>query len=166
MSTSFGSAGFGASAHLGDALSGLLDGELPESQALTARVHLAACPACTQEMLAVSQARSWVRTLPAVDPPFGFYERMLLDQTLLDQTLLYRNQVFASRTTLRRRAGLAALGAAAAAVTVLGVGSPSQAPVRSPGAPQLVQAHAANALAGADLMSKLTPVAVPVSFGR
>lgn len=159
MTNGFTSGSFGASAHLGDALSALLDGELPASVELGARAHLADCPACTRELAAVGQARTWVRALPLVEPPFGFYERMLLD----------RGQptagAFGARSTLRRRAGLAALGAAAAAVTVLGVGSPSQAPV-NPAVPRLIEAHATSASVGADLLSKLAPAGVPVSFGR
>jgi len=151
--------GFAGGGHLGDVLSALLDGELPAPQAEGARAHLAACPDCTQELAAVSQARSWVRALPLVDPPFGFYERMLLDH----QPAL--RSATGDRATLRRRAGLAALGAAAAAVTVLGVGSPSPRPV-SPSMPRLVEAHATSASVGADLLSKLAPVGVPVSFGR
>jgi anti-sigma factor RsiW len=148
--------GFGVGPHLGDALSALLDGELAVAAADQAQAHLAACPVCADEFVAVSQARTWVRALPPVEPPFGFYERMLLDR---------RQPAFASRTTLRRRAGLAALGAAAAAVTVLGVGSPAAQPV-SPAVPRLVEAHAASASVGGDLLSKLAPMGVPVSFGR
>ena len=145
---------FGGSAHLGDALSALLDGELAAGQEEVARAHLARCPECAEELVAVRAARTWVRALPPVDPPFGFYERILLDRGPL--------QVPAN---LRRRAGLAALGVAAAAVTVLGVGSPSPRPV-NPAVPRLVEAHATSASVGADLLSKLAPVGVPVSFGR
>jgi len=154
----FGTDG-GFAGHLGDALSALLDGELPAAQAEGARDHLAVCPDCTRELAAVDQARTWVRTLPPVDPPFGFYERMLLDR----QPVL--RGALGDRATLRRRAGVAAFGAAAAAVTVLGIGSPSPRPV-SPSVPRLVEAHATSASVGADLLSKLAPVGVPVSFGR
>jgi anti-sigma factor RsiW len=159
MSDRFGSGPrFGAGAHLGEALSAMLDGELPRPAEEAARAHLAGCPACGEELLAVGQARTWVRSLPPVDPPFGFYGRMLLDrpQAVLAAT---------PRANLRRRAGLAALGAAAAAVTVLGVGSPSPRPV-NPAVPRLVEAHATSASVGADLLSKLAPAGVPVSFGR
>jgi len=138
----------GLSDHLGDALSGLLDGELGTGREEAAMAHLAGCTRCAEELLAVRQARTWVRALPPVDAPFGFYERVLLE----------RNQ-------LRRRAALVAVGAAAAAVTVLGVGSPRQSPV-SPAVPRLVEAHAGGASVGADLLTKLAPIAVPVSFGR
>ena len=154
-----GTGGFGASAHLGDALSALLDGELPPSQEAAARAHVAGCPECAHELLAVTQARSWVRALPPVEPPFGLFERMFLERP---QPV---PGAFGARTSVRRRAGLAAVGAAAAAVTVLGLGSPSQPPV-SPAVPRMVEAHATSASVGADLVSKLAPVGVPVSFGR
>ena len=158
MSNLFGRGRFGGQTHLGDTLSALLDGELSGPQQETARAHLATCPECSEELAAVGQARSWVRGLPQVDPPFGFYERMLLDRPLP------RPAPFGVSPGLRRRAGLAALGAAAAAVTVLGVGSPAARPV-NPTMTQLVEAHATSASVGADLLSKLAPVGIPVSFG-
>ncbi|HWI03683.1 MAG TPA: anti-sigma factor [Acidimicrobiales bacterium] len=159
MSTDFGRGGFAGRSHLGDALSALLDGELSAGQQEAARAHLAACEECTDELSAVGQARSWLRGLPQVDPPFGFYERILLDRPLVVAV------PFGARPGLRRRAGIAALAAAAAAVTVLGVGSPAAQPV-NPSMPQLVEAHATSASVGADLLSKLAPAGVPVSFGR
>ncbi len=144
--------------HLGDALSALLDGELPRLEEEAARAHLAGCPNCAEELRAVRQARTWVRAVPPVEPPFGFYERMLRGAPPAVPA-------FAAQPGLRRRAGMAALGAAAAAVTVLGIGSPSPRPV-SPPVPRLVEAHATSASVGADLLSKLAPVGVPVSFGR
>ncbi|HEV2760844.1 MAG TPA: zf-HC2 domain-containing protein [Acidimicrobiales bacterium] len=159
MSGRFGSGGFGAHDHLGDALSALLDGELPSTQERAARAHIADCPDCAHELLAVTEARTWVRALPLVEPPFGLYERMLLERP---QRV---GATFDARAALRRRAGIAAFGAAAAAVTVLGVASPSQPPV-SPAVPRMVEAHATSASVGADLLSKLAPVGVPVSFGR
>ena len=159
MSNLFGHGRFGGQTHLGDALSALLDGELSPAQQETARAHLATCPECTDELAAVGQARSWVRGLPQVDPPFGFYERILLDRPLPGAA------AFGARSSLRRRAGVAAFGAAAAAVTLLGVGSPAARPV-NPAMPRLVEAHATSASVGADLLSKLAPVGVPVSFGR
>jgi anti-sigma factor RsiW len=156
----FGRSRFGRSNHLGDALSALLDGELSGRQQEAARAHVGACPECARELSEVGQARSWVRGLPQVEPPFGFYERILLDRTPAAAAV-----GLANLASLRRRAGLVALGAAAAAVTVLGVGSPSQQPV-NPAVPRFVEAHAAGASVGADLLSKLAPVGVPVSFGR
>jgi hypothetical protein len=48
-------------------------------------------------------------------------------------------------------------------VTVLGVGSPRQSPV-APTAPHVAQFHATNV--SIDLLSKLAPMGVPVSYGR
>lgn len=155
----FGRGRLGRGNHLGEALSALLDGELSMRRQEAARAHLAACPECAQELSEVGQARSWIRGLPLVDPPFGFYERMLRDPAPV------ATGAFAGLVTLRRRAGLAALGAVAVAVTVLGVGSPSQPPV-TPAVPRFVEAHAAGASVGADLLSKLAPAGIPVSFGR
>ena len=143
--------------HLGDALSAMLDGELVPSQEATARAHVVACMDCAAELNAVRQARAWVRALPLVDPPFGFYDRILLDGRRAPVPI----------GTLRRRAGLAVLGAAAVTVTVLGVGSPTTptTPIVDTG-PRLVEARSNSAGVGADLLSKLAPMAVPVSFGR
>jgi anti-sigma factor RsiW len=145
--------------HLGDALSALMDGELPWAEEQVARAHLATCAECADELAAVGQARTWVRGLPPVDPPFGFYERMLRGAPSSVPRFA------APPSNLRRRAGAAAFGAAAAAVTVLGIGSPSPRPV-SPAVPRLVEAHATSASVGADLLSKLAPVGIPVSLGR
>jgi anti-sigma factor RsiW len=161
MTAGFGGRGSAGSAgpawgHLGDALSGLLDGELPPAQVAAAQAHLLACPDCGAELQVVRQARAWVRALPPVDPPSGFYDRVLLGTG---------RAPLAAGAGLRRRAGLAALGAAAAAVTVLGVGSPRQGPV-APAAPRIVEAHAVGASVGSDLITKLAPMGIPVSFGR
>ena len=146
--------------HLGDALSGLLDGELGPAEEETARAHLVGCPACASELAGVRQARAWLRALPPVDAPSGFYQGLLAGGPVT--VVSPPAPVPAGR---RRRAVLAAIGAAAAAVTVLGVGSPRQSPV-SPAVPRLVEAHATSASVGADLFSKLAPIGVPVSFGR
>jgi len=155
--------------HLGDALSGLLDGELGPDQEDAALAHLAGCPGCAEELSAVRQARTWVRALPPVDPPLGFYERMLREgrQPFERQRPVPAIPLApaAARAHLRRRAGAVAVGAAAAAVTVLGVGSPRQAPV-SPPVPRMVEAHAGGSSVGADLISKLAPLGIPVTFGR
>jgi anti-sigma factor RsiW len=154
--------GAGTGGHLGDTLSALLDGELHPPQAEAARAHLSRCPQCTAELSAVGQARSWVRGLPAVDPPFGFYERILLDRAPLVAAAAVAP---VAGGNLRRRAGVVAVGVAAAAVTVLGVGSPQQSPT-VPSVPHFVAAHATSASVSIDLVSKLTPLGVPMSDGR
>ena len=150
------SANFGRRGHPGDALSGLLDGELAPARAAAASAHVLACPQCAAELHAVGQARAWVRALPPADPPPGFYGRVVLTRPAAPLPV---------GLALRRRAGLVALGAAAAATTVLGVGTPRPSPVL-PVAPRTVEARATSAPVGADLITKLAPVGVPVSFGR
>ncbi len=153
------------SGHLGDALSGLLDGELPAPHEDAALAHLSGCPSCAEELLLVRRARAWVRALPPVEPPSGFYERVLVDRPFQPSPFGRRPPPVPTRANLRRRAGLVAIGAAAAAVTVLGVATPRQGPV-APAVPRLVEAHATSASVGADVLGKLAPMGVPVSFGR
>lgn len=157
-------AGSGPFGHLGDALSGLLDGELGTAQQQAALDHVSACPVCAGELLGVRQARTWVRALPAVEAPLGFYEGLLGPPRLRPSFPGRPSAPAMTRAQLRRRAGLAA-AAAAAAVTVLGVGSPRQSPV-APSGPSMAEANAGNTSVGADLLSKLAPMGVPVSFGR
>lgn len=147
----------GPEEHLGDALSGLLDGELPGRVEASARSHLSACPDCADELGLVGAARTWVRALPEVEPPFGFYERLLRD----DPEVARWRRAWSSR-----RVGVAALAAsAAAAVALLGLGPSHEAPV-SPPVGRLVEAHAAGASFGSDPLSRLAPIGVPVTFRR
>lgn len=165
--------------HLGDSISGLLDGELGADQANAAQIHLVSCPPCAAEMLAVSQARTWVRALPPVDAPFGFYER--LPASWPSSALEARPSPFGSRpsspvfrgqptgierASLRRRAGLVAAGAAAAAAAaVFGVNTPRDSPA-SPPVARPTAAQVVTVSAGGDVLSRLTPTGVPVSFRR
>lgn len=57
------------SAHLGDLLSALADGELGGAEEAVAREHLATCERCRAELAAVEQVRALVRSLPPVAPP-------------------------------------------------------------------------------------------------
>ncbi|HMQ28956.1 MAG TPA: zf-HC2 domain-containing protein [Acidimicrobiales bacterium] len=63
--------------HLGDLLSALVDGELTTHEEAAAREHLDGCADCRDELAATEATAALVRGLPAVDPRFGFYERML-----------------------------------------------------------------------------------------
>lgn len=60
-----------------DLLSALLDGELEAGDEARVRDLVAGSPEAQEELAALAQVRTWVRDLPAVDPPFGFYERLL-----------------------------------------------------------------------------------------
>ena len=141
--------------HLGDALSGLLDGELPLPAELAARQHLAACPDCALEYEHVRTARAWVRALPAAEPPFGFLEGLLLHPPAAAVPLL-------SRRWARLAAGAVS---AAAAVALVGFASPRDAPV-SPAVDRMVEVHAAGASVDADPLTRLAPLGIPVSFRR
>lgn len=95
--------------HLGDLLSALVDGELTPAEEAEARRHLDGCAECTEELVATQATADLVRGLPAVDPRFGFYERMLRPS-------------FGSGATDRRRVRIALSVASAAAVVALVVG--------------------------------------------
>ena len=60
-----------------DLLSALLDGELDPAEEARVRDLVADSPDAQDELAALVQVRTMVRDLPPVDPPFGFYERML-----------------------------------------------------------------------------------------
>jgi len=134
------------SAHSGDLLSALLDGELTPDEEQAVRAHLSTCEQCRRELRLISEGRTLVRDLPAVDPPFGFYERMVRPRHRW------------------ARAGVAALAAgAAASVGVMALAAPREATV-SPHVAQLVDAHTASASTSGDPISEITPAAAPVSF--
>jgi anti-sigma factor RsiW len=59
-------------AHLGDATSALLDGELDEAAAARARAHLASCASCASELAREAAARDALRGLPAPAAPPGY----------------------------------------------------------------------------------------------
>jgi hypothetical protein len=63
--------------HLGELLSAQLDGELTAEESELVDAHLASCETCRAELEATSAVRTALRQAPAVDPPFGFYERMV-----------------------------------------------------------------------------------------
>ncbi len=135
----------GGAEHAADALSGLLDAQLAAADAQVVRAHVARCPACAAELRQVETARSWVRRLPEVDPPLGFYERLL-------------------DTRSRRRWAVASLAAAAAAsVAFVGVLPAREAPVK-PAVATLIRTHAVTASVDGDPVSQLATAGVPVSF--
>jgi anti-sigma factor RsiW len=102
-----------ASEHLDDVLSAYLDDELAPDERRGVDAHLAACPECRSDLEAERDVRQLVRDLPAVDPPFGFYERMLRDGPEESRAPAKRR---------RFRFGLANIAATAAAwLLILGV---------------------------------------------
>ena len=55
--------------HLGELLSGYLDGEVSSEESAAVREHLGDCGACRDELQAVMEARAAVRALPLLEPP-------------------------------------------------------------------------------------------------
>lgn len=97
-----------ASSHPTEGLSALLDGELSTGEMEGLTEHVEGCADCQAELASLEAVRAHVRQLPAVLPPFGFYEGLL-----------------GSRVTEgRRRARLALLAAAAAGAAIFGGVSP------------------------------------------
>ena len=102
--------------HLGELLSAHLDGELSADEAATVDAHLAECDACRAELDATRAVRATVRAAPAVDPPFGFYERLVR-----------------TRRWPRSQAALSVVAIAAAWIVVLGfVVDPGRPTVKPP----------------------------------
>jgi anti-sigma factor RsiW len=133
--------------HPADALSALLDGELSREEAGRVRAHLTECDECTIELEQVQVARTWLRALPTVEPPFGFYERLL-------------------GTRRRRRwAAASVIAAAAASIAFVGALPAREDPVNPPVA-ALVRTHAITASVDGDPLSQLATAGVPVSFRR
>jgi hypothetical protein len=124
--------------HPGDLLSAWLDGEVDEASAAGVAAHVAACEACAAELDALRSARAALRSLPVVDPPLGFFERL------------------PGRGPTRWAASMAA-ASAAAAFLVVGVGGTAVERV----APALGDRAAAHA----DQAESL-PAAGTVSVGR
>jgi anti-sigma factor RsiW len=65
--------------HLDDVLSAYLDGEVTDAERAEVESHLATCAECRSDLDGEADVRRLLRELPAVDPPFGFYERILRD---------------------------------------------------------------------------------------
>jgi negative regulator of sigma E activity len=121
-------------------LSALLDGELAPDEAAEVRAWVQEHPDGARELDELAQVRTALRTLPAVDPPFGFYERMLLDGSIesietpdapatddatdtdTPGTNAPVEDELATRRRRRRWPGLAGAGAAVAAALALVLG--------------------------------------------
>ena len=150
--------------HLGAALSALADGELTAVEAALAAGHLERCPACRAELTEVSRLRAVVRALPSLDPPPG---TLALPRPSATGTSSRRRPVRPAVAVARRRRWAAsAVAAAAAFAAVVGlVERPSRTPRARPSVAQLVSVHATSA-PGADPVTGLATVAVPVSLSR
>jgi anti-sigma factor RsiW len=65
--------------HPEELLSAYLDGEVTAAERAYVEEHLTTCARCRAEFDHERDVRAAVRSLPPVDPPFGFFERILRD---------------------------------------------------------------------------------------
>jgi anti-sigma factor RsiW len=140
---------FPPGAHLGDALSALLDNELASAALREAEAHLATCRACQAELGDIAGARAAVRALPVRAFPPGRWEELIG----------HPPSVLPVRPP--RRALWAAAAAVAAGVALWLPREPQVAPAL----PALADSHAVRASVTGDPLTQLAPIAVPVSFG-
>ncbi len=99
--------------HLDAVVSAYLDDELTSTERLAVEAHLADCAECRSDLDAEREVRLLLRNLPAVEPPFGFYERTLRDGPASGETPVRKRRI---------RFGLANIAATAAAwLLILGV---------------------------------------------
>jgi anti-sigma factor RsiW len=120
--------------HPEELLSAYLDGEVTPDERAYVEEHLTTCPSCRAEFDEERDVRAAVRELPPVDPPFGFFERILRDGPADP----------AQPKKRRFKFGMANLVATAAAwILVLGVANLNShgGPV-NPAANEYVAAHA------------------------
>jgi anti-sigma factor RsiW len=151
--------------HLGPAISALADGELTAAEAALAAGHLERCPGCREELAQVVRLRAVVRALPVLAPPPG---TLALPRSPGRRVADRPPTARAANVALprRRRRAASALAAAAALAAVVGlVERPSPTPPARPPVAQLVALHTTSS-PGADPVSGLATVVVPVSLGR
>jgi anti-sigma factor RsiW len=130
--------------HLGELLSALLDSELTPEEERHAERHLATCPTCRAERDQLAQLRDAVRDLPPLDLPPPVWVQVM-------------------RAGRRRARPTAFVGAAAAAVALLGlVVVPAQQHHVTPQMAHLVQVHAASS--GSEPVTGLAPATVNAKF--
>lgn len=132
--------------HLGDDLSGLVDGQLDEAATGRAHAHLAGCAVCTADLAATKVVRMMIMSLPLVEP--------------------LRPLAAIAPEPARRPGRLAGvLAAAAAAVAVLVMSGVQPTDGTGPQVAELVQVHTTSPV-NTDLVSQVAPAALPVSFPR
>ena len=130
------------STHGGELLSALLDGELGPAEREAVVAHVTGCGDCADELAALRAARLALRSLPAVDPPGGFFEGLVPPRLVGGRAPARR----ARRGPTRLVAAQVAVAAAAALVIAAGAGSWRPAPV-SAQVGGAVERHAAAASA-------------------
>lgn len=106
---------------LRELLSALLDGELTDHDAAEVRALLDRADDARAELEALTVVRAAVRDLPPVDPPFGFYERLLLrgGPGSEAEASAAAPRVRSARRSWARSRAIAAVAAAAAAIVLI-----------------------------------------------
>lgn len=152
-------ADFGAHAMDESLLSAYLDGELDAAARAAVDARLAESADWRAELAAVRTARDAVRSLPPIDAPAGFWDRVLeAPENVVDLAAVRRGRAWVSRWR--------ALAGAAAAAAVLGVALvPRPEPVQ-PAFARVTQSHAERASLGNDVVTNLAGAVVPVDLGR
>ena len=134
--------------HPQEDLSALLDGELPDDVAEHVYAHVLTCSECAAELDAARRARLELRSLPAVEPPPGFYDDLLGSLSRCGPSATTTRQ----RTRRGRRWVVAQAGVAVAAglVLVIGGGGQDSAQAVAPQVASAIQRHAATLSAMSD----------------
>jgi anti-sigma factor RsiW len=140
-------------------LSGYLDGELDAATRAAVDARLVESSALRAELAAVRTVRDAVRSLPPVDAPSGFWDRVLeAPDNVVDLAAPRRGRAWVSRWR--------ALAGSAAAAAVLGVVFvPRPEPVQ-PAFGKLTQSHAERASLGNDVVTNLAGAVVPVGLDK
>lgn len=146
-----------------DVLSAYLDDELGASERAEVERRLAESPEWRGILDEVRATREALRSLPELDGPPEFWARVMAGDGLPDGVV----DLGAER---RRRAlpkwAVAAVGAAAAAVIVIGVVAVPQEQKVRPAVASFTDEHAARSSVDNDVISSLASVGVPTRLGR
>ena len=166
--------------HPGDLLSALADGAVTPAEGAEIRAHLDGCTPCRVEWTLVIEARTAVRSLGDVEPPDGFIEALIARIATLPETaaafplapdaavvsLARVVPIGAARRSPTRTLGIvvSSLVAVAAAIAFVAAPGGTAGERVRPQLQTFVQAHGSSTSGGEPL--QLTPLAVPVGFGR
>ena len=142
--------------HPEDALSALLDGELSAAEAAVVRAHVVSCADCSAELDAVREARAALRSLPAIEPPAGFFESLLADGLPEPASRAQPARVVPMRSAMAS----AAAAVAAGLLLVVGFGGHDASAV-SPEVSGAVERHAATLSAVSASLGGPNPIVAP-----
>lgn len=109
-------------------LSAYIDGELNGAEALAVTEHLSICPECRLELLRLQETVNVIRSLPEIEPPFDFHQRLCQRlNPLKEQKPWYK------RFSFNRWLGFGAAAALLLCVVSFNIFNPfAELPIRSP----------------------------------